>query len=147
MYNSMQSVRRNQLDAVAYNIYISPMTIVSGTENYKRLDHMPRVCLQLVIVVFPDRTHLLFLILTNEQSMLSNLQYKPGLGKSYHLVVEFTYSCNIKSSDIPSKNIFFKRKTGRKHLGARFVGNQPVRSMGNTYKETYSISRTKCTSK
>ena len=79
MYNSMQSVRRNQLDAVVYNIYILPMTIVSGTEKYKRLDHMPRVCLQFVIVVFPDRTHLLFLILTNEESIVSNIQYKPGL--------------------------------------------------------------------
>ena len=142
----MQSFRRNQWDAVAYNIYILPMTIVSGTENYKRLDHMPRVCLQFVIVVFPDRTHLLFLILTNEESMVSKLQYKSGLGKSDHLVVEFTYSLYIKSSDIPSKNIFFKGETGRKHLGARFVGNRPVRSMGNTYKGTYSISRRKCLS-
>ena len=110
MYDSMQSVRRNQLDAVAYNIHNLPMTIVSGTENYKRLDHMPRVCLQFVIVVFPDCTHVLFLILTNEESVVSNLQYKPGLGKSDHLVVEFTYSCFIKSSDIPSKTFFSKGK-------------------------------------
>ena len=40
---------------------------------------------------------------------VSNLQYKPGLGKSDHLVLEFTYNCYIRSSDPPSKKlIFFK---------------------------------------
>ena len=85
--------------------------------------------------------------------MVSNLQYKPGLRKSDHLVLKFTYNCYIRSSDPPSKNFFFKgdyrkisEKTGRKQLGARFAVNQPVRSMGNTYRETYSISRRKCTS-
>ena len=43
--------------------------------------------------------------------MVSNLQYKPGLGKSDHLVLEFTYNCYIRSSDPPSKKSpirFFK---------------------------------------
>ena len=41
--------------------------------------------------------------------MISNLQYKPGLGKSDHLVLEFTFNCYIGSSDPPSKKlIFFK---------------------------------------
>ena len=52
---------------------------------------------------------ILDLILTNEENMISNLQYKPGLGKSDHLVLDFTFNCYIGSSDPPSKKlIFFK---------------------------------------
>ena len=51
---------------------------------------------------------ILDLILTNEESMVSNLQYKPGLGKSDHLVLEFTYNCYIGSSDPQPRNYFFK---------------------------------------
>ena len=48
---------------------------------------------------------ILDLILTNE----SKLHYKPGLGKSDQLVLEFTYNCNIKSSESPPKKLnFFK---------------------------------------
>ena len=39
--------------------------------------------------------------------MVSNLQYKPGLGKSGHLVLEFTYNCYIRFSDPhPGKHFF-----------------------------------------
>ena len=52
---------------------------------------------------------ILDLILTKEESMVSNLQYKSGLRKSDHLVLEFTYNYYIRSSDHPSKKfICFK---------------------------------------
>ena len=44
------------------------------------------------------------LYFNNEESMVSNLQYKPGLGKSDHLVLEFTYNCYIGSSDPQPRN-------------------------------------------
>ena len=43
--------------------------------------------------------NILDLILTNDEDMVSNLIYKPGLGKSYHVILEFTYNCYIESSD------------------------------------------------
>ena len=52
---------------------------------------------------------ILDLILTNEENMVSKLQYKPGLDKSYHLVLEFTYNCYIRSNESPPKKLnFFK---------------------------------------
>ena len=48
---------------------------------------------------------ILDLILTNEENMVSKLQYKPGLGKSDHLVLEFTYNCYIRSNESPQKNL------------------------------------------
>ena len=46
--------------------------------------------------------------------MVSNLQYKPGLGKSDHLVLELTYNCYIRSSDPPSKKLLFFKGDYRK---------------------------------
>ena len=37
--------------------------------------------------------------------MVSKLQYKPGLGKSDHLVLEFTYNCYIRSNESPPKKL------------------------------------------
>ena len=52
---------------------------------------------------------ILDLILTNEENMVGKLQYKPGLGKSDHLVLEFTYNCYIRSNESPPKKLnFFK---------------------------------------
>ena len=52
---------------------------------------------------------ILDLILMNEENMISNLQYKPGLDKSDHLVLDFTFNCYIGSSDPPSKKLkYFK---------------------------------------
>ena len=41
---------------------------------------------------------ILDLILTNEENMISQMNYKPGLGKSDHLILEFNYNCYIKQS-------------------------------------------------
>lgn len=48
------------------------------------------------------------LIFTNEENMLDNLQIKPGLGKSDHLVMTFTFNCYIEISETAQKkrNIF-----------------------------------------
>ena len=44
-----------------------------------------------------------------EENMVGKLQYKPGLGKSDHLVLEFTYNCYIRSNEsTPKKLNFFK---------------------------------------
>ena len=52
---------------------------------------------------------ILDLILTNEENMVNNLQYKPGVGKSDHLVLEFTFNCFIRSSEsLPKKLNVFK---------------------------------------
>ena len=41
---------------------------------------------------------LLDLVITNEQGMLTNLQYLPGLGKSDHVVLDFGLACYTAQS-------------------------------------------------
>ena len=53
--------------------------------------------------------NILDLILTNKEDTVSNLIHKPGLGKSDHVILEFTYNCYIESSDYSyNKFNFFK---------------------------------------
>ena len=66
---------------------------------------VPRGCLQFVIVVFPDHTHLLF---TNEDLMIDNLQYQTNLGASDHLVLTFDFVCYIPPNKGPPRRNFFK---------------------------------------
>ena len=52
---------------------------------------------------------LLDLILTNEEEMIENLQYNPGLGKSDHLILQFDYICSVKENkEIHNKYNFNK---------------------------------------
>ena len=50
------------------------------------------------------------LILTNEENMVSNLQYIQGLGRSDHLVLSFNFNCYVNTTLNPSfkKRNFFK---------------------------------------
>ena len=58
---------------------------------------------------FQNDPNVLDLILTNEEDMVSNLIYKPGLGKSDHVILELTYNCYIESSNYTyNKFNFFK---------------------------------------
>ena len=41
---------------------------------------------------------LLDLILTNEEDMVSDLEYLPGLGKCDHVSLTFTYNCFIEAA-------------------------------------------------
>ena len=53
------------------------------------------------------------LILTNEEGIVSDLLYKPCLGKSDHLILDFTYNCYIRSSNSFSKKLnYFKGNHG-----------------------------------
>ena len=40
---------------------------------------------------------MLDLVLTNEENMVNNLSYNPGLGKSDHLALSFEYLCFTSS--------------------------------------------------
>ena len=52
---------------------------------------------------------LLDLILTNEEDMINIINYMPGLGKSDHLQLQFTYNCYTEiSKTIFTKMNFFK---------------------------------------
>ena len=45
--------------------------------------------------------------------MVSDLLYKPGLGKSDHLILDFTYNCCIRSCNSSSKKLnYFKGNYG-----------------------------------
>ena len=49
------------------------------------------------------------LIFTNEENMLSNLQYLPGLGKSDHCILSFDFNCYIEKEAVSFKKFnFFK---------------------------------------
>jgi len=41
--------------------------------------------------------HILDLVLTNEENMVNNLQYLPGLGLSDHVCLRFDLTCYSKS--------------------------------------------------
>ena len=49
------------------------------------------------------------LIFTNEENMLSNLQYLPGLGKNDHCILSFDFNCYIEKEAVSFKKFnFFK---------------------------------------
>ena len=45
-----------------------------------------------------NQPSLLDLILTNEEDMVFDLEYLPGLGKSDHVSLKFTYNCLIEAA-------------------------------------------------
>ena len=52
---------------------------------------------------------LLDLLLTNEENMINSVSYMPGLGKSDHLQLMFTFNCYTETSQTVFKKInFFK---------------------------------------
>ena len=53
---------------------------------------MPRVCLQFVIVVFPDHTHLLFLCPHPSLTIQNKINYLPASGKVCRLLISFANS-------------------------------------------------------
>ena len=82
---------------------------------------------------------ILDLILTNEESMVSNLQYKPGLGKIDHLVLEFTYNCYIGSSDPPTKKLNFFKGDYRKISEKLEENNWEQDLQGTSLSEAWEI--------
>ena len=52
---------------------------------------------------------LLDLVLTNEEGMLTNLQYAPGLGKSDHVVLNFGLACYTAQSSFQPTRLNFHR--------------------------------------
>ncbi len=58
-----------------------------------------------------DTPSLLDLILTNEENMVDNLGYMPGLGKSDHLILSFDFICYTELKKSKLKKIqLFQRK-------------------------------------
>ena len=57
-----------------------------------------------------DEPSVLDLLFTNEENMINSITYKPGLGKSDHLQLEFSFNCYTESSlDCFKKYNFFSR--------------------------------------
>ena len=56
-----------------------------------------------------DESSVLDLLFTNEENMINSITYKPGLGMSDHLQLEFSFNCYIESSPDCFKNTIFSR--------------------------------------
>ena len=56
-----------------------------------------------------NQPSLLDLILTNEEDMVSDLEYLPGLGKSDHVSLTFTYNCFIEAAFNNFKKLNFHK--------------------------------------
>ncbi|CAG2193300.1 Peflin,Programmed cell death protein 6,Sorcin [Mytilus edulis] len=61
-----------------------------------------------------DTPHTLDLILTNEEEMISNLEYMSPLGKSDHCVLSFDYNCYINIKNKPRIAKLTKIRTNKK---------------------------------
>ena len=53
--------------------------------------------------------NVLDLVLTNEEGMLNNLQYLPGLGKSDHVMLQFTLACYTTPIELKERKLNYNR--------------------------------------
>ena len=54
---------------------------------------------------------ILDLVFTNDENIISNLSYLPGLGKSVHVLLNFGFNCYIDTCSTNFKKVqFFQRK-------------------------------------
>ena len=64
-----------------------------------------------------EAPNVLDLLLTNEEGMLTELQYLPGLGKSDHVVLSFQLACYTSPSESNTARLHFHRADFRKMNG------------------------------